>query len=85
MPDPTPRLAIEAVEVTSNMFCFSFQGLSGVTYTVEASSDLVDWMPVVTSGIAVLVEATTDVSWAWIDLPTNSVSRYYIRVGTTSL
>ena len=85
LPNPTPLLVIETVEVTSNMFCFSFQSVSGATYTVEASGDLVGWMPVATSAIPVLVEATTDVSWVWIDLPTNSVSRYFIRVGTTSL
>jgi hypothetical protein len=84
--DPTNATSVLRIEtlagasVSNGMFCFAFQRVSGLTYMVEGSSNLVDWVPAQTSGVPVSVSSTADVSWVWIDLPKGDAAQYFIRL-----
>jgi hypothetical protein len=46
----TPAAALEpALNITSNQFGFSVAGVPGLNYAVQASTDLINWVPLCTN------------------------------------
>ena len=86
MTDPTNAASVLRIETlpglsaSNGMFCFAFQSVPGLTYMVQGSSNLVDWVPALTSGVPVSVSSTAEVSWVWIDLPEGNASKHFIRL-----
>jgi hypothetical protein len=46
--DPTPNLAIDSAS-TNGEFQFDILGVTGLNYSVQASSNLIDWAPLETN------------------------------------
>ena len=67
------------IDLDVNQATFGFQSASGVTYNCHMSTNLVAWDAATTSGVPVVVNATSDVSSVTIDLPPLA-EKVYVRI-----
>ncbi len=85
MTDPTNAASLLVIEEITeidldvNQATFGFQSASGVTYNCHMSTNLVAWDAATTSGVPVVVNATSDVSSVTIDLPPLA-EKVYVRI-----
>ena len=72
-PLPVPTLT-DPVRINPNIFRFTVNGLAGQNYTIQASSNLVNWNSIRTTN------APADVFVIQLNLATNSHSAYRLKV-----
>ncbi len=70
VPPPAPELV--GTQVSGGRIEFQITGTPGLNYTVQASTNLVDWAPLLTTNSPVL-------PWTWADADTTNHSRRFYR------